>query len=113
MKKKYYHRKLVRDKLPELIKITGNEGETRVLGSKEFEKELKKKLVEESKELERASKESVLNELSDILELTKTISEHYKISFSRVEKYQAEKRKKKGGFKKRLFLVWSTQEAGK
>ncbi len=44
MKKKYYHQKLIRDKIPEAIKVSGDDYETRVLWKTEFEKELKKKL---------------------------------------------------------------------
>lgn len=112
MKKKYYHQKLIRDKIPEKIKESGGDYEIRVLGKTEFEKELKKKLLEESKELAIAPKDELLNELADILELTKSIASHFKIPFSKVEKFQEEKRKKRGGFRKRLFLIWSTGKAG-
>ena len=113
MRKKYYHQKLIRDKIPEVIKASGDEGKIRILGEKEYEKELKKKLVEESKEVSEAPKEEILNELADVLELVKSIASHYRISFSKVEKFQEEKREKRGGFKKKLFLVWSTGKAGK
>jgi len=113
MKKKYYHQKLIRDEIPEKIKESGGDYEIRVLGKGEFEAELKKKLIEESKELSEAPNVDLLNELADVLELTKSISSHYKIPFSEVEKFQEDKRKKRGGFKKKLFLIWSTQKAGK
>ena len=113
MKKKYYHQKLIRDKIPEKIKAVGDDYKTRILGKTEFEKELKNKLVEESKELAKAPKEELLNELADVLELTKSFASHYKIPFSKVEKFQEEKRKKRKVFKKKLFLVWSTRKAGK
>ena len=61
MRKKYYHQKLIRDKIPEGIKASGDDYETRVLAKTEFEKELKKKLVEESKEVAKASKEKGMN----------------------------------------------------
>ena len=95
------------------MKASGDEWETRIMGSKEYEKELKKKLVEEAKEVESASREELINELSDVLELAKSIATHFKISFSKVEKFQEEKRKKRGGFKKKLFLLWSTGKPGK
>lgn len=113
MIKKYYHKKLIRDRIPEKIEESEGEYETRVLGEVEFERELKKKLVEESNELAKAPKEELINELADVLELTKSIASHYKIPFSKVEKFQEEKRKKRGGFKKKLFLIWSTGKAGK
>lgn len=108
VRKKYYHRKLVRDKIPDLIKAHGDELETTVLDKAQFEKELKKKLVEESKELIEAKKEDLINELADVLELVKSLATHYKIPFEDLEKFQMEKRKKRGGFGKRIYLVWSS-----
>jgi predicted house-cleaning noncanonical NTP pyrophosphatase (MazG superfamily) len=113
MIKKYFHNKLIRDKIPEVIKASGGEGKIVELSPKNFEKELKKKLVEEVKEVVKANKDKILNELADVLELTKSIGDYYKIKFSTIEKEQEEKKKKRGGFKKKLFLVWSTQKAGK
>jgi len=92
---------------------TGNKYEARTMNRKEFEKELNKKLVEESKELIKVPKKHLLNELADVLELLKSISEFYKIDFKLVEEKQVQKRKERGGFKKRLFLIWSSQESGK
>jgi predicted house-cleaning noncanonical NTP pyrophosphatase (MazG superfamily) len=113
MKKKYYHRKLIRDKIPEKIKTEGGKDKIRIMTRVEYEKELKKKLIEESKELMKTPKDSLINELADILEVIKSISSHYKIPYSKVEKFQEAKRKKRGGFKKRLFLIWSSEKAGK
>jgi len=111
--KKYYHNKLIRDKIPQVIESAGGKGSYKILSGKKFEEEVKKKLLEESKELAKAPKEEILNELADVLELIKSIADHYKIKFSKVEEYQKEKRRKRGGFKKKLFLVWSTGKAGK
>ncbi len=113
MRKKYFHQKLIRDRIPEVIKASGDTGKTKILSGKQFEIELKKKLVEEAKELEKAPKEELLNELADVLELVKSIGSHYKIQFHKIEEYQKEKRKKRGGFSKKLFLVWSTGKGGK
>lgn len=110
---KYYHNKLVRDKIPQVIESAGGKGSFKILTEKRYEEELKKKLLEESKELAKAPKEEMLNELADVLELVKSIGSEYKIRFSKIEKFQEEKREKRGGFKKRLFLVWSTGKAGK
>ena len=84
-----------------------------VLKKKEFEAELRKKLLEEAQELLDAPQEKILNELADVLELTKSLAAHYDIPFSEVNKLQEKKRSKWGTFKKKLFLIWSTQEAGK
>ena len=108
--KKDYYRKLIRDKIPEIIKSKGGEFKTRTLRKREFEKELRKKLLEESKELLKAPRRDLVNELSDVLEMVKSIASYYKINFKEVEKYQIKKRKERGGFKKRLFLIWSSDK---
>lgn len=113
MTKKYNHRKLIRDYIPKLIKASGGEFKTRVMGSREFEKELKKKLLEEVNEAIKSKKDELPNELADVLEIIKTMASHYKISFKDIEKTQIEKSKKRGGFKKKLFLIWSTGKSGK
>jgi len=110
--KKVFHRKLIRDKIPQIIEAVGDKYGVRIMGKKEYEKELKKKLVEEAKELNEVPKEKLPNELADVLELLKSISEFYKINFKLVEEKQVQKRKERGGFKKRLFLIWSSQKAG-
>lgn len=107
--KKYTHKKLIRDKLPEIIVATGNQYEARVMGKKEFEKELKKKLAEEAKELQQTPKKKLAKELADVLEILKSIAKHYQINFKSIEKKQLQRRKERGGFKKRLFLIWSTK----
>ncbi len=109
---KFFHKKLVRDKLPEIIKATGEEGEVRVMGKREFEGELEKKLVEETKELLGVPRKDLPKEMADVLELLKSIAELHKIDFKSVEEKQIEKRKERGGFKKRLFLIWSSRKAG-
>jgi predicted house-cleaning noncanonical NTP pyrophosphatase (MazG superfamily) len=111
--KKYFHKKLVRDNIPEIIKANGGEFELKDIDDKKFEIELKKKLLEEARELVSASNENILNELADVLEVIKTLSTYYKIPFSKVERCRVDKRKKRGGFKKKLFLVWSNLPAGK
>lgn len=83
------------------------------MGKVEFEKELKRKLLEEVKEAVKAKKDELPNELADVLEIIKTMASHYKISFKDIEKTQIEKSKKRGGFKKKLFLIWSTSQSGK
>ena len=110
---RYFHKKLVRDKIPEIIKLKGDEFEIRVMDREEFERELKRKLVEEATEVLGVSPDALPKELADVLELVKSIAEYYDIDFELIEEKQAERRKERGGFKKRIFLIWSTQPAGK
>ena len=43
--KKYFHQKLVRDKIPEIIELNKGKYEAKVMDEKDFEIELKKKLI--------------------------------------------------------------------
>ena len=107
--KKIFHKKLIRDKIPQIIEAAGDRYEARVMGKAEFEKELKRKLVEEASELVKTSRKDLLNEMADVLELLKSIANFYKIDFKFLEEKQVQKRRERGGFEKRLFLIWSSQ----
>lgn len=109
MQTKTFYRKLVRDKLPEIISATGGKYEIRKLSEAEFESELKQKLIEEAKELQNAPSHEVVDELADVLELVKQIAKLYKISFKDVTARQTARRQSRGGFAKRIFLIWSSK----
>jgi len=105
------YNKLIRDRIPEITESDGWISETKVLNSKDFLLELKKKILEEAKELnEGKAKENLIEELADIQEIIDTILSEKKIKISEFKKAQAEKRKKRGGFKKRLFLIKTVKE---
>ncbi|MDP4009379.1 MAG: nucleoside triphosphate pyrophosphohydrolase [Candidatus Shapirobacteria bacterium] len=106
-KTKRIYKKLVRDKIPEIIKNNRESFETRILDDEEFEVELKKKLVEEAKEVGLAINEELLEELADVLELVKSIADFKNITFLQIEERRKEKLEKRGGFKKKLFLEWT------
>lgn len=110
---KFYHRKLIRDKIPEVIEANNGKYELRVMEEDEFRKELKKKLIEEVKEVIEAEKSELGKELADILELIKSIGESENISFKLIEEKQKQRREERGSFKKKLFLIWSDRAAGK
>jgi len=109
---KIYHKKLIRDKIPQIIEDNDGKYETRKLKGGEFEEELKEKLVEEAEEVGEAQGNELEKELSDVLQVVKSIAELKDIEFSEVEKKQKQRKEERGGFKKRLFLIWSNQEGG-
>jgi len=111
--KKFFHKKLIRDKIPRIIEKNKGKYEVRIMKDKEFKRELKKKLIEEAKEIMGAGKSDLAKELADVLELIKSIGESENISFNTIEKKQKQRRKERGGFKKRIFLIWSDKPAGK
>jgi len=69
------YNKLIRDKIPKIIKHDNAVPKISILNHKDFIIELKKKLIEESTELQNAGdKKEILNELSDVLEIIQTIA---------------------------------------
>jgi predicted house-cleaning noncanonical NTP pyrophosphatase (MazG superfamily) len=96
------YNKLVRDKIPEIIWQNGNDCITRTLNDPEFMTELNRKLQEELNEYYESGE---VEEIADIMELLYEISEQKGFSKEQMEKIMLEKRAKRGGFKKKLYLV--------
>ncbi|MEK5414092.1 phosphoribosyl-ATP pyrophosphohydrolase [Paenibacillus odorifer] len=100
------YEKLVRDGIPDLIASQGKDFNTRILESKEYITELRKKLQEESKEyFQAASDEEALEELADMLEVIQALAETHGSNSVELEKQRAEKAKRRGGFKKGIYLI--------
>jgi len=110
--KKYYHRKLVRDRIPEIIEFKGDLYKSRILKIREYRRFLRKKLVEEVKELENVRKGDLIKELADVLQVLKSITELEGIPFKRIEDKRKQRERERGGFRKRIFLIWSNKPAG-
>jgi predicted house-cleaning noncanonical NTP pyrophosphatase (MazG superfamily) len=104
MIKKY--NKLIRDRILEIIKEAGKRPYWRFLNKKEYLKEIKKKILEESEELiEAKRKKDIVNEIVDIQELIDVLISELKLKKSQIQKQQKIKNRKRGGFKKKLFLI--------
>lgn len=98
--------KLVRDKIPEIIeKNDKRKPRTRILALKEFELELRKKLIEEASEASKARRSSLAEELADIEEIIDALCKLHNFTRSSITKIQQTKRVKRGAFKKRIFLI--------
>ena len=101
------YNKLVRDNIKNIIDNNGKDeiAVTRVLDDNEYKEELLKKLKEEFTELNEAIKsgikENVVEESADLIEVIRAINGD---NLDNVLMVLEEKRNKKGGFVKRLFL---------
>ena len=100
MSKKVYN-KLVRDRIPEIIRADGLEPKTRILNEKEYLKELIKKLREEVEEF--AEKPSA-EELADIKEVMIALRQALDIHAGELEDVRRRKATTNGRFKQRIFL---------
>lgn len=97
--------KLVRDKIPQIIEQNDHYvPRTKTLSKKEFERELRKKLVEEASEAAKATGTTLAEELADVEEIVDTLCVLYGVKRSSVARIQKAKRAKRGGFTKRIFL---------
>ena len=99
MKKTY--NKLVRDKIPEIIKKAGKKCNTKILDDKEYLEFLDQKLNEECTEYQE-SKE--IEEVVDILEVLQNIAKARGYSWAEVENIRKEKVEKRGSFNDKIFL---------
>ena len=95
------YNKLVRDKIEEIMISKGAKPITRILSKEEYLTELNKKLLEEVNEYLESGE---VEELADIKEVFLAILEAKQISNDNLEEIRLEKVKKRGAFKKRLFL---------
>jgi len=96
------YNKLVRDKIPDLIRQQGQTPLTRTLSAQEYSAELEKKLDEEVAEFHR---DQNVEELADILEVVFALNES--LGHSRQELMEAYQQKHdlRGGFSQRVFLI--------
>jgi len=104
MTKRY--NKLIRDRILEIIEANKEKPYFRILNKKEYIREIKKKILEEAKELiEAKSKKEIINEIVDIQELIDVLISESGLTKLQIQKQQKVKDKKRGGFKKKLFLI--------
>jgi predicted house-cleaning noncanonical NTP pyrophosphatase (MazG superfamily) len=96
--------KLVRDRIPEIIRAQGRTADTRALGDDAYRAALLDKLVEEAAELHAAAPASALDEAADVYEVLLAIAAHEGWPFRLVAQRAAEKREERGGFAERVYL---------
>jgi len=95
------HDKLVRDKIPEIIELSGDVAVIHTADEKEYRLRLRAKLIEEVNEyLESGSPE----ELADILEVIHSLTALDGVSREQLQLIQTKKRDERGGFTQRIVL---------
>ena len=95
-----YH-KLVRDRIPELIRKNGGNPKLHCADCITFGYALKNKLREEVEEFCQSEKPE---EIADILEVIEEICRYHGFSQKSVERIKKKKAKEKGRFRKRIIL---------
>ncbi len=107
-----YYNKLVRDQIEEKIKAKGSHCEVRALvDDEEFVQELLKKVREEAGGLAMArSPEEFLAEYVDLMVVLDALTQQFEISEADIKVAMTENIAKKGLYKKRHFLQWSSDD---
>jgi len=97
------HNKLVRDKIPEIIRNHGDTPEFRTIeDDAEYLTALTDKLVEEAREVQETP---ILDELADALEVVYAIGKAIGHTPEDIEKARAQKAEERGGFDDKVFLI--------
>ena len=96
------YNKLVRDRIPELIELSGVGCKTKILSDEEYLKMLGSKLDEE---LNEYHKDQNIDELADLLEViyAATVARGY--TLDELEQVRASKAEKRGAFNKKILLI--------
>lgn len=94
--------KLVRDRIPEIIRNDGKKPIIEILSNQDYLKELDKKLNEEVAEYQA---DKSIEEMADILEVLFAVCEARGHSVEELLQVKEFKREKRGGFKDKIYWV--------
>lgn len=100
METKIYH-KLVRDRIPDIIKADGKACVTEILPDEQYLEMLDAKLNEELAEYQESKS---LEELADLLEVMQAVVKARGWTWEQLVQVQADKAAKRGGFEKKILL---------
>ena len=102
------YQKLVRDRIPEIIRADGKTPQTRILGQVEFKDAVAAKLLEETYELysewKRGNSNGILKESADVLEVLLAVLQEYGFSLNDLLKMRHSRELERGGFNEKIFL---------
>lgn len=100
---KTYYNKLVRDRIPEIIKSQGKTCEVDILDDEAYLKALEDKLLEEVNEYRENPS---IEELADIFTVLNRIVTMRKLSWPELTNRFFDKSHERGGFYNKIFLKW-------
>jgi len=107
-----WHDKLVRDRIPQIIAADGARFALETYNEETYRAALLAKLVEEAREAAGAEPHQIVTELADLFEVIYETLEAHAISRQAVVAMQARRRAERGGFARRLRLMWVEKDSG-
>lgn len=96
------YNKLVRDRIPDMIRAQGETPNLRILDGEAYLRQLESKLDEEVGEYHR---DKNAEELADILEVVYALAEAIGCTKEELMEIYRHKHDDRGGFEKRIFLI--------
>jgi len=98
------YNKLVRDKIPNIIKSKGENPVTKILNDSEFKDELEKKLYEEYKEVIESTGDDRVEELAEMIEVVRALAKLENKTLNDIILIADQKSEKRGAFEEKIFL---------
>lgn len=96
--------KLLRDRIPSLLRSKGIVVNERMMDDEEYLFRLKEKLTEETEEVKNTrNTEELAEELADVLEVVHSLASASGLTQEDIEKARKKKREEKGGFENRVY----------
>lgn len=99
--------KLVRDRVPELIRDDGGEPDTRTAHEAEYTALLRVKLLEEVQEFFDSD---AADELVDVIEVVYALAREKGVDAKQLEKLRAAREVERGGFTERTVLITAVED---
>src|SRR3989344_2931746 len=98
-------KKLIRDKMPEIMAKDGKKLDVRVLEGDEFKEALRRKIIEEVQELKDAKDaDEAKDKIAYLHEIADALGDAYGFNHKEILAHKDKVRAERGGFEKRLFL---------
>ena len=104
--------KLVRDRIPAIIRARGGTPLTRTAGPREYETLLRAKLAAVAAEAATANREEFAGELTDVLDVVAAITDDASLSPQDLQAVRAAKAASRGGFGARIVWMGQSQRGG-
>lgn len=103
--RQFYKGKLVRDKIPQIMKDQGIITHNHSMKNDEYLKALKDKLLEETLEIQKSSsQDELIEEVADLFEVMHALMDASGLSLEQISEARSKKNLKKGAFAERTFL---------
>lgn len=107
MSERKTYNKLVRDFIPEIIAADGRQCATEIMNDEEFRQALLAKLIEEANEIANAESSDMVTEIADLYEVIDALLIAFNLDKVAVLATQKKRCEERGGFEKRIKLLWT------